>query len=275
MHPAPLAVRRWLARLTAWGLAPASPRPLAWLRIGVSAVLLLQALAIVNSLEELYGEHGIVDWSVVEEYLARPGLPRVYWLQLALSPWGASGDFCLWAVFLPYLASLACLLLGWHTRPAALLAWLTHLTLTTSGEGASYGVDLFAQVSLFYCIWMPVGHALSLDNRAGRVSAAPSAAARVSLRLLQVHLCIVYLSCGLHKAVGPQWWDGEAMWRSLMRPDAGPFPMGWLASVPWLATLAGWARCWSNSATPCSSGRAGRTGPGPWPRSGSTSASPS
>jgi hypothetical protein len=220
--------------------APASPRPLAWLRSGLCLVLLLQALSLAGQLQDLYGSHGVVQWSVVES-LMPPGVPSVRWLEVALAPWGVGEEACVQAVFLAYVASLACLLLGWYTRPAALLAWLTHLALNTSGEGATYGVDLFAHIALFYCIWMPVGHALSADCWLGRVAEAPSVSARLSLWVLQLHLCVVHLTSGLAKASGVQWWDGEAIWRAVMRPDAGPLPLAWLAAVPWLAVLAGWA----------------------------------
>jgi hypothetical protein len=103
-----------------------------------------------------------------------------------------------------------------------------------------YGVDTFAHIGLFFCIWMPVGAALSWDRLSGRVSGAASAEARLSLRLLQVYLCIIYLASGLEKAVGEQWWNGEAMWRSLMRLDLGQFESAWLAQVPWLARVLCW-----------------------------------
>jgi hypothetical protein len=58
--------------------------------------------------------------------------------------------------------------------------------------------------------------------------------------VLQLHLCVVYLSSGLEKASGRQWWDGEAVWRALMRPDLGQFDFSWLAWHPWVAKLACW-----------------------------------
>src|SRR5262249_54241901 len=105
------------------------------------------------------------------------------------------------------------------------------------------GVDYFVNIALFYCLWMPVGHAHSLDRRAGRVSGAPTPAARMGLRVLQLHLCMVYLSSALWKACGAQWWNGEAIWRALMRTDLGPWDpacFAWLAGMPWVAVLAGW-----------------------------------
>ena len=38
-----------------------------------------------------------------------------------------------------------------------------------------------------------------------------------------------------------QWWNGEAMWRSLMLPEYAQFDMSWISQVPWLAILF----CWS------------------------------
>jgi hypothetical protein len=97
-----------------------------------------------------------------------------------------------------------------------------------------------AHIGLFYCMLMPAGHALSLDRRAGRVPAGLTAGARLSLRVLQLHLCVVYLSSGFSKATGEQWWTGEAIWLAPMRPDLATMDFSWLARVPWLAWLACW-----------------------------------
>jgi hypothetical protein len=88
---------------------------------------------------------------------------------------------------------------------------------------------------------MPVGHAWSLDVLAGRASSAPSFAARLGLRVLQIHLCVVYLTSGIDKATAPpyQWWNGELIWMTAMSPDYGKLPMAWLADAPWLPTVAG------------------------------------
>src|SRR5262249_12651489 len=170
--PLPGLARRLAARAEDFFGRPASPRPLAVLRIGLALVLLVQALAIGRSLPELYGEQGIVRWPITHA-LAPQGVPRVGWLASALAPLGVSADACLRGVFLLYLAGLGGLLVGWRTRPSALVAWLAHLALNTSGAASIYGVDALANIGLFYCVWMPVGHALSADVLAGRASGAP------------------------------------------------------------------------------------------------------
>jgi hypothetical protein len=243
--------------------APASARPLAFFRIGVAAVLLLQGFWLAGNLLELYGRDGIVQWEITDQ-LIPDGVPRLSWVANMLKDFGVSADDAVRLVFLVYMASLACLLIGWRTRFMAGAAWLTHLAMHSTGGSTSYGVDQFANIGLFYSIWMPVGDCASVDRYTGRFSGAPSAAARLSLRVLQIHLCIVYWDAGFEKAfapgllkgvwngdwlyadwwsvqrVNPGWWNGESFWVSIMQSDFGPFDFSWLAEAPWLAMLACW-----------------------------------
>jgi hypothetical protein len=219
--------------------APASAKPLAVLRIGLAGLLLVQALALGGVVTELYGPRGIIPWSIVHDQAVQ-GMPRLSWVVDALASHGVSADTCVRGVYLVYVGSLAGLLLGWHTRLSALVAWLTHLALMTSGNASIYGVDQFALIALFYCVCLPVGDALSADQTLGRVSGAPSPGARLGLRLLQLHMCVVYLSSGIEKASGEQWWNGEAIWRALLCPTSALFDFGWLAWAPWLAVVLCW-----------------------------------
>lgn len=237
--PAPGRVRRLLASVEDFFARPASPRPLAALRIGLAAVLLAQAFALAGSLPELYGKLGIVQWGITDQ-LAPRDVPSVGWLVSAVAPYGVSDSACVRGVFLLYLAALAGLLVGWHTRLSAALAWLTHLALSSSGATSIYGVDSFANMALFYCVWMPTGHALSADTLTGRVAGGPSPGARLGLRVLQLHLCVAYFWAGAEKAVGEQWRNGEAIWLALMQPALGQFDFSWLAQFPWLALGACW-----------------------------------
>jgi hypothetical protein len=225
--------------VTAFLAAPASARPLAAFRIGVAAVVLVMALATAGNLMELYGSDGVVPRSVIDR-MNTTGIPKLSWVVDRLIPLGVSESRCVYGLFAVYIASLVGLIVGWHTRWAAVVAWFLHLAMKMSGYLTAYGAEEFANIALFYCMWMPVGWAWSLDRRAGRVGAAPTAAARLALRVLQIHLCIIYFSSGVAKALGPQWWNGEAIWRTLMRLDVVQFDFSWLAGMPWLAKLLCW-----------------------------------
>lgn len=217
--------------------AGADARGLAALRIGVAGVLIAQAFAFAPSLFLFFGEHGIVQ-APVARLLVPSNLPRLSWFVDALAPVAGEravviGVFCL------YVAALHLLLTGWRTRTAAIVAWLLHLSLKTTGSASAYGVFEFATIALFYCAVFPVGAVWSLDAMEGERTDAFQAT--LGRRVLQIHLCVVYLSSGIEKIRGEQWRNGEAIWRAVMRPRFAAADFSWLASVPSLAVAICWA----------------------------------
>ena len=86
----------------------------------------------------------------------------------------------------------------------------------------------------------PSGAAFSLDRwlaqrRSGSPApAAPSAGANLAMRLIQVHMCVIYFFAGISKLQGPSWWNGEAMWRAFANLEYQSLDMTWLAWHPWL-----------------------------------------
>ncbi|NOK20132.1 HTTM domain-containing protein [Corallococcus carmarthensis] len=220
-------------------LEPAAPDGLAFLRIAVAALSLLQLSILWPHLPELYGNFGLVQWVITDIGAGdwAPGLGRVGRL---LAPLGVSTMATMYAVFVLYAVGLVGLLLGYRTRFFAVLTWFTHGLTSANAYLSLYGVDTILHVLFFYLVFMPSAGRWSLDARAGRVFTGPTSGARVALRTLQFHLCFIYLDTGLSKAQGPQWWNGEALWRALMQPQFRAFDFSWLASYPLLAQLACW-----------------------------------
>jgi hypothetical protein len=58
--------------------------------------------------------------------------------------------------------------------------------------------------------------------------------ANVVIRLIQVHMCIVYSAAGFAKLQGSSWWDGTAVYLTMMTHDLGRLDMRWLATYDWL-----------------------------------------
>lgn len=231
---------RALGAICRFAFAPASAAPLAALRIGVALVLLLQAAMVAPAFFELYGRASVLEGPPDNLY-SWIGLPRLGWIIDHLAPFGIRGAWILAGTGVLYAASLVALLVGWRARAAAALAWSTHFLLLMEAYNTNYGVDYFAHIFLFYLVWMPSGAALSLDRARRRERAGPTAAARLACRVVQLHLCVAYLSSGLAKAAGEQWWNGEAIWRALMLPAYRQVDMSWLADHAWLPRVAGWA----------------------------------
>src|SRR6185369_11985805 len=42
------------------------------------------------------------------------------------------------------------------------------------------------------------------------------------------------------KAMGIQWWNGEAIWQAVSQPAFRTFDLSWLARCSWIPMLAGW-----------------------------------
>jgi hypothetical protein len=214
---------------------------LAFFRISLAGILLAQAFALIGHLEELFGGQRVADRTTLGAS-PLPGVPDLAWLERVLDVAGASRAIAIPFTLAAYVVGLLGLLFGCRTRWSAILAWLGHTALLAGGNLAIYGVDQFAQIGLFYCVFFPAGHALSRDRAANRVSANSAFQARLSLAVLQAHVCVFYTASGIEKALGAQWWSGEAVWRAVMGAplDGPPFDCSFLASVPWLVQLVCW-----------------------------------
>jgi hypothetical protein len=224
--------------ISAFFFTPASARPLAALRLGLALVLLGQAWLLRGEVLDLLAHDGIVQGELTR-YLVGGGAPRTSWLVDRLAPLGVSETACLHAIAGLYVASLAGLGLGLFTRVSSVLAWLLHWTLMGSAGTTSYGADTYAHIFLFYLMFVPAGDAWSLDVVRSRATPAPRWAARLGLRVMQLHLCVSYLASGIMKSAGIQWWNGEVLWRALSLPVYRQHDMSWLASYPWLCQIAG------------------------------------
>ncbi len=221
-------------------LTPAAPDAAAFLRLSLSLLALLQLVVLWPHLLELYGNYGLIQWAVVEAS-NNAWVPSIGKVALIAGDLGISSSTTVYVSFSLYGVSLVGLLLGYRTRWFAVAAWLTHAITLNSGFFSLYGVDTMMHILFFYLVFAPAGGKWSLDAYLGRTSAAPSAGARVALRLVQVHLCIIYLNTGLAKAAGAQWWNGEAIWRAVMQPQFRVADLGWLASHPQLAAVIGYS----------------------------------
>ncbi|MGZ3795896.1 MAG: hypothetical protein ACXVB1_06010, partial [Pseudobdellovibrionaceae bacterium] len=219
-------------------LKPASATPLAGLRIALGFTLLLQSMMMSSVVFKVFSSSGYIQGELAQS-INNPSLPQISHLQSLLSPLGGSERFYILLVCASYIIGLVFLILGWQTRFVAFFVWLLHWILMNSAQSTNYGVDQYAHVFLFYSIWIPSGSAWSIDAwKKGNLN-PPSSGARIGLRILQMHLCITYLISGIEKAQGPQWWNGEILWRAFSMPIYRQFDMSWLAYWPHLSQLAG------------------------------------
>jgi hypothetical protein len=217
-----------------------SVKPIVFLRIALSAFAICKIAVVYPYLPDVYGQYGYVQWAISKAGLYG-FLPHMGDYYSAVSSMIPDSNQLLTMFFWLYVVTFLFLALGLFTRVAALLGFYLHLLWMDTGSGLMYGVDVFTQMALFYLLFMPAGNYFSLDVVLGLAEKKQfMVSAGVTRKLLQFQLLVVYMSSGIEKALGPQWWNGEAIWRSLMLPSFTQHNLAWLAHYPAVLIVSGW-----------------------------------
>ncbi len=240
---------------------PSSAHTLAVIRICTGAMIAYIHLVWMLELESFMGPHALVD-NASWKALHQGAVPDYKWTYLAHTDSMA----ILWGHEL--LACLSALMLcaGFFTRTFAALTWLTTLMTAHRMTGMLFGLDQIAlMVAMYLCLGRP-GNVWSVDqwllhrwatgllNRPwGRVMSgmptlrldedgcdtqAPDCWSNTfSTRLIQLHLCVIYLFGGLGKLRGEMWWDGSAMWYSIASYEYQSIDMTWTGHFAILSSM--------------------------------------
>ena len=218
-----------------------SIKPVIFLRIALGIFAIIKIAVLYNYLNDVYGQYGYIQWAISKAGLY-DFLPHFGDISLLLTKYFAlNASAAIYFLFWVYLAFLSMLVVGLFSRITSIICFYLHLMWIDTGAGFMYGVDVFTQIAFFYLMFMPTGRYLSLDVlfKIVRPQMFPPSAGLVR-KLLQLQMMVVYASSGIEKGLGIQWWNGEAMWRSLMLPSFQQFDMSWLSHFPILMYFSGW-----------------------------------
>jgi hypothetical protein len=227
------------AALVEFFCAAQSPEPLGLFRVLIAGFACVQTILWHHDWAAFLGPDGWVQWEI-SRALGQEWQIHLMHIAGLLKQFGVSQEQTVTLFYWSYLLSLVALLLGWHSRVAAFLAWSAHYIIMNTLPIFVYGLDIFLQIALFYLMIMPVAKAYSFDVLQGRVSPRPSWGITLSRRVLQFHLCLVYISAGFAKVQSPEWWSGNVIWRSLVQPDFRQYDFAWLAHYPGIALFLSW-----------------------------------
>ncbi len=224
-----------------------SDRWLTLLRIGLGLVIVLYAGMLRADWNGLFGEtsQGLIDRRIFETLLSMqsPVIPRLGWVIWIGKQMGLSERFALSFTWIALLGAGFFLILGLFARPAAFLAWFLQLAASKSEGLLSYGADNLITIGLFYLMIAPLPDRCSADRVMGRWREPDPSQLGFHRRLLQLHLCLIYLFGGLTKCLGKGWWDGSNIWRALTIPPFDVLPMEVVASWRPILPLLGISVC--------------------------------
>jgi hypothetical protein len=215
----------------AFFFTPAPPRTLAVIRILCGTLATWSWLALRPDLQATLGSTAWADPRTVAD-----GWPPGAW-----SLWMTVPDAALPAAWAAALAVLVAFTLGLATPLTAALAWAIQLSTCYRAPITLYGFDNVLTTWLLYLAATgAAGQDLSLDRLlADRTRwplaprrPGPTVSANIALRLIQLHLALIYTSAGLAKLRGTPWWDGTAVGMLLGNTEFRTFDLAFLAEHP-------------------------------------------
>ena len=151
------------------------------------------------------------------------------------------GDAWMWVSHCAGLLVLLLFLVGWQTRFTGFLSFLLVVSYANRATGAQFGLD---QINAFLCFYLAIsdcGRVYSVDawlrRRRGRGVESATVMNNIATRLIQLHMCVVYLFAGLGKLQGTYWWNGEAIWGALASYEYQSVDMTWISEHLWLVNV--------------------------------------
>ncbi len=217
----------------AFWFTPADPTLLGLIRVLTGLMLLYTHAVWGLVLPEFFGPYS---------WLSKEYVRSVQLDQYAYSFWWLVPDGWLWVAYGASMAVLVLFTVGLWTRLTSVLAVAVTVSFAHRVPEAMFGLDQVNAVLALYLAVGPSGAALSVDRwlaaRRGGAAPAASASANLALRLINVHMCIIYFFAGASKLQGEAWWDGEAMWLAVSNLEYQTADMTWLAWHPWVLNLA-------------------------------------
>ena len=154
---------------------------------------------------------------------------------------------------------LAFYTLGLFSRATAVLAWAIVVSTVRRSPVTLFGFDqIVSSLALYLAATGASGQAVSLDRFIARVRLAraltvrrrgdgrwivppgvPAAtvSANLALRLIQLHLVLIYGMAGLAKLQGPAWWSGMAIWGTLASAEFSLLDFTWMAAWPYVLNV--------------------------------------
>lgn len=207
---------------------PTDPTTLCLIRVLAGLMLFYTHAVWTIDLEAFFGEQS---W-LSREVLAQANQDGYSWSVLSWCRTPAS----LWAMHIVALATFVLLTIGLWTRIVSVLAFVFTASYAQRAPGALYGLDQINGLLSLYLMVGPSGSRFSVDawraRRASQPVGSDSVTANLAVRLMQCHLCVIYLFAGLSKLQGVTWWNGSAVWGGIANQEYQTLDVTWLGEWP-------------------------------------------
>ena len=238
------AVQSWLKDVVdGWDqfwFTAIDPATLASIRFFTGLLLLYTHLIWSLDLSAFFGSQGWISGDLLQHTWESQGGANHYFWSHFLSIHSTS---LLWMAHGFAILVFLMLALGAFSRTSAVLAFLLTVSYMHRAAGALFGLDQINVMLTMYLVIGPCGARFSVDawwrkrQRQGKATVhkmRDSVSANIAIRLIQIHMCIIYFFAGARKMLGGSWWDGSAMWLSIANYEYQTIDLTPLATWPML-----------------------------------------
>lgn len=170
----------------------------------IALFCLLNIITLLPDVQEIYSSIGLISPEIVSEYLYPYSL-RLEWILSPMQAFNLSEEVTTSIIIAIYMLSLCFVVFRYKTLFFSIVAWIIHLMLVNTSYFFSYGADYFINFGLFLVVLFTIINYLK-DPEKKRLFSV------FTIRLLQIHLCLVYLFAGFGKSLGTDWYNGNAVW---------------------------------------------------------------
>lgn len=224
----------WSVAWNRFWFRPKDPAVLSLMRIFVGSIVFYCHLVWTLELSTFLGPEGLLP----QEYRELLFGSSFAWSHL---DWFSS-PLALIAVHVLGLLVIVMFTFGLWTRWSAIATALLVISYANRATGALFGLD---QINGFLCLYLAIGNSggtYSVDAWLAKRRGAGQGnefctSTQIATRLIQIHMCIVYLFAAIGKLQGDMWFNGEAIWGALASYEYQTLDMTWLGQHMWLVAI--------------------------------------
>ncbi len=228
---------------TRFWFAPSDPYVLGVIRLGTGIIALWWYVSYYPDLQDWFGPDGLISLEKVHQWRGPNRSFSIFDYTNSASS--------LWFAYWLGLAVLLAFTVGLFSRLTSVLAFVWVVSLLWRAPMLDRPVDGVLTMVMFYLCIGPSGASVSLDRwwakrklDAGKSEHAlttleprRSSAATVAIRLMQVHLVMIYAAMVLAQLQFEAWWIGRALWGFIGKPESSYIDMTWIHDYVYLLNI--------------------------------------
>jgi hypothetical protein len=208
----------------AWFATPIDGAPIYAARVGLGVTLLAMHLQYAPWFRALFAPSGIGGSQTMQRTAGYDGLAYQAFARFRVLHLIES-EAIIAGLYILLLVTAGCFALGYKARAAGVMAAVLHIIFNAHNPHLDTGAA-----------WLIAPFVLYIASC--RCDGTISTVAPWGVRVLQVHVCAMYLVAGFARLSAAGWLDGEMVLRALLNAQYGRYDVDWIAIAPALTAVS-------------------------------------